>query len=401
MVARFRSWWQKIKQHRVTIQVVAIILIVAVALVIVGYRFDWTGFNGNNKSGKTLWDWLQLLIIPFALAVIAILFNRTERKNEQRIATDNQQETALQEYIKEMSELLLHGKLRESQPGDEVQTIARVRTLTVLLRLDKERKNSILQFLFESGLIQKNKSLVNLLGANFSKIDLFRAHIHEADLSGTTLIEANLGGTYLQGTSLEGANLTRADLSMSKLNKTSLSNSILSSTTVSVLNRIGRAYMGAYLAGVAAGTSVNNLLGINLRHAILNEADLRGANLTQVDLHRAILLKTKLQHTNLSGANLSEAILIEAKLYNAELSGANLQNAVLVEADLHKAKLIEADLREADLYGANLQEADLSKADLSGANLNGANLAKAIVTTEQLNTAKFKRIIMPDGKIYW
>src|SRR5260370_19571687 len=153
MGARLRSWWQQIKRHRVTILVVAIILIVAIVLIIVGYRFDWTGFNGNTKSGKTLWDWLQLLIMPLALAIIAIFFNRSERKNEQRVASDNQQETSLQEYIKEMSELLLHEKLRESQPGDEVRIIARVRTLTVLLRLDKERKNSILQFLYESGLI--------------------------------------------------------------------------------------------------------------------------------------------------------------------------------------------------------------------------------------------------------
>src|SRR5260370_36550438 len=128
--------------------IVASVLVIALIVGIIGgYIFNW---GRAGVSRKTLWDWLQLLIIPLALAIIAILFNRSERKNEQRIASDNQQEAALQEYIKEMSELLLHGKLRESQPGDEVRTIARVRTLTILPRLDKGRKNSVLQFLYES-----------------------------------------------------------------------------------------------------------------------------------------------------------------------------------------------------------------------------------------------------------
>lgn len=59
---------------------------------------------------------MQLLIIPVALALIAFWFNRVERSSEQAIATDNQQETALQAYLDNMSELLLKDDLRESKP---------------------------------------------------------------------------------------------------------------------------------------------------------------------------------------------------------------------------------------------------------------------------------------------
>jgi hypothetical protein len=86
MGARLRSWWHKFNQHRVTFLVVAIVLIVAITLIIIGYSFDWTGFNGNNKSGRTLWDWMQLLIVPVALALIAILFNLSTIRIEQKIA---------------------------------------------------------------------------------------------------------------------------------------------------------------------------------------------------------------------------------------------------------------------------------------------------------------------------
>ena len=190
MGANLRSWWQKIRQRRVAILVTIAIAVVAVVLIIVGYWFDWAGFNGYTQvstihtlsgptagtvtrteayqPGKTLWDWMQLLFIPVVLAVAGFRFNHRERmaaelradterkaaevraKNERDIAEDDQREAALQAYINEMSELLLHANLRTSMPEDEVRNIARVRTLTALPRLDGQRKGNVIQFLYES-----------------------------------------------------------------------------------------------------------------------------------------------------------------------------------------------------------------------------------------------------------
>src|SRR4051794_12511158 len=96
MGVRLRSWWQKIKQHRVAIGVVAIVTVVVIILIIAGYWFDWTGFNKSigpqlkpnqqYQPEKTLWDWMSLLIIPIMLALVGFFFTRTERRNEQAIA---------------------------------------------------------------------------------------------------------------------------------------------------------------------------------------------------------------------------------------------------------------------------------------------------------------------------
>ncbi len=231
MGARFRSWWQKIKQHLVTILIVAIILVVVIGLIIVGYRFDWTGFNGNNKSGKTLWDWLQLLFIPAILTLGAVWF--TSRQNHDlEIAADNQREAALQAYLDKMSELLLEKDLRQSQPGDEVRTIANVRTLTVLPQLDPLRKRSVLRFLQEAGLIDRGKTIVNLssanlrfavlYGATLSDTDLSRINLRDTNLSrarldGADLGEADLRDADLRGANLEGANLSQVDLRGAKV----------------------------------------------------------------------------------------------------------------------------------------------------------------------------------------
>ena len=65
-------------------------------------------------------------------------------KTERDIAEDNQREAALQAYIKEISELLLHENLLKSMPADEAPKIARVRTLTLLPRLDNKRKGAVI-----------------------------------------------------------------------------------------------------------------------------------------------------------------------------------------------------------------------------------------------------------------
>ncbi len=96
MASKFGIWWQKIKQPWVAIVVVAVVLVIVIVLIFVGYRFDWTGF-----ARKTLWDWLQLLIIPLVLAVAALLFNFANTRTERQIAQqryEQDQQIAKQRY---------------------------------------------------------------------------------------------------------------------------------------------------------------------------------------------------------------------------------------------------------------------------------------------------------------
>jgi hypothetical protein len=151
-----RSWWQQIRTHPVSTALIALLAVVIILIIlsILGYIFNWgwTGLNATDftstppkitrtiayQPGKTLWDWLQLLIIPAVLAVAGYVINLTISRSEQEateqrakserdaaekraetereIALDNQRETALKEYIDKMSELVLHEGLLESNP---------------------------------------------------------------------------------------------------------------------------------------------------------------------------------------------------------------------------------------------------------------------------------------------
>lgn len=98
-----------------------------------------------------------------------------------------------------------------------------------------------------------------------------------------------------------------------------------------------------------AGAAEPNLAGIDLRSAVLVDADLSSADLSSANLFYAFL----------SGADLGEA-----NLSHANLTGATLDVTTLREADLSYADLTYADLADALIIGA----------DLTGANLNHANL---------------------------
>ena len=228
-----RARFQKISKplEILGISIICILIIILLVVIALVYLFN---VNIPGLRGKTIWDWLQLLIIPAVLAIGGYLFNFTTSRNERQaaakrdqterdIASDNQRETALQSYIDKISELLLDKHLREPQSDDEVRTIARVRTLTTLPRLDATRKGSVIQFLHESQLIERDKSIINLKGANLSEANLSGANLSEANLSEAKLVEAKLVEANLSGANLSGADLNQADLYRADLNQADLS----------------------------------------------------------------------------------------------------------------------------------------------------------------------------------
>lgn len=281
---------------------VLIWLIATPTLTILGEN---TGFEE-----KTLWDWMEILLVPLVLALGALWFNdsqkKTElkiaekaretdrviaeeaRKAEREIASERQQQATLEAYYDRMTELLLeHGlRSRNEEEGAEGRSIARTRTLSVVRSINEERKGHVIKFLYESKLI------------GFIENDEHKPGI--VALYGMDLAGAKLSGAYLIGADLSGADLSEADLSGTKLIMAKLSGAKL----------VGANLPWAYLYGA-------DLVGTQLREADLTGADLRGAK----------LIAEKQSRVDFRKAKLTEAFLREVFLYTADLYGAKLRGA--------------------------------------------------------------------------
>ena len=189
--------------------------IVLIFLVAVGYAYD-----------ITLWDWAELLIVPAAIAGAGIWFNVQQRDRERTRANEHARGEALQTYLDQMGRLLLDQdkQLGKSDEGDEVRTLARAWTITVLTRLgfDGVRKRSVVQFLYEAKLITKDYSaidlqdaflnFVNLNAANLTEVNLRGASLTKAMMNSTELSQADLSDTMMFGSNLLGANLRGAEM---------------------------------------------------------------------------------------------------------------------------------------------------------------------------------------------
>ena len=342
--------------------------------------FQWTGF-----ATKTLWDWLQLLFVPILLAIGAAWFTNRQTRESNIENKDNQRETALQAYLDNMSELLLHEKLHTAMEGsaevEEAQKIARIRTLTVLPRLDGARKRNVLQFLYESGLIETATSpqdgttgnhnpIVDLHGANFRGADLLGIALPGADLKGANFEGADFSGAVLSKANLSKANLSKADLGRVNLNGAILSGANLVNTDFTgfrsakinkfiiwitrIISFNMSTFMSDFFVYGEGGLMTGHKMGDEIGSLMIKRADLRDADFT-------------------------EASLTKADLRDADFTGANLRGAAFLSADLQGAILEGANLKDASFYLANLKSANLSGADLEGANLLGAKLRGANV----------------------
>jgi uncharacterized protein YjbI with pentapeptide repeats len=345
-------WKGLLEERNLTLIAIGVSLAaIIVLLAIGGATRRWTGFQG-----KTVWDFLQLLIVPLALAVVGFLFTmqqdirqqhiedrRVEQAQkiederaqqaqkieneraaaERELAQQRARDVALQAYLDQMSHLLLEKDLRNSKEDSVVRTLARARTAAVIQGLDGPRNRNVIRFLNEAHLIGQGESSIHLLAdADLQGAGLHDADLSSVDLSGANLSGANLDGAYLSETNLSGADLSEANLSWAYLDETT-----------------------------------------NLKDTQLKYAELRGADLWRVNLSR-------------SGAGFW-------------LKEVDLRDAFLYGADLHGAALISADLRGAWLKRADLHGAIVEDTDLSGAE----------VTQEQLaSCASLRSSTMPDGQ---
>ena len=140
-------------------------------------------------------DWLQLLIVPVILIAAVSLWNSSQTARDNRQADQQRQDTTLDGYFKQMSDLMLNETLVDSNPSAPVRTVAGTVTRATLRRLDRGRRSEVIRFLAESKLLSSKhgEPLISL-----DRADLVPVKLDATDLYGANLSYANLSGRQPQ-----------------------------------------------------------------------------------------------------------------------------------------------------------------------------------------------------------
>ena len=313
----------------VTVVSLAGVVVLVVAFIVAAYTRRWrwaglTGQPGTDEGSKTLWDWLQLLVIPLGLAAVAFALNLAQSNREQHredrraarersIAADRLREDALATYLQQISDLMLERGLLTSRAGSETQAIARTLTLSVLRRLDPKRKGIVVRFLDESGLIRGRtirgpEPKIKLAGA-----DLRFVVLTSSQRASTSSRQGGIGFP-LSNASFDGADLRYA----------------------------------------------------NFRGALLQYMSFSAADLREADFSTATILDVSFLSADLSGANFSQASIGRSNFENTCLSNARFARAGLFDSNLTAASGHDVDLSHAKLRDVTFRYAFFVRSNLAG-----------------------------------
>jgi hypothetical protein len=283
-------------KHRTVLLVVTLVALMAfVALVVMSYVFGWT-WTGFQENG-TLWDWLDLFIVPTVLAVALIWFT--------------------------------------TQPRWHVEwTVVLVVVLAVFMVL------VVGGYFFGwtwTGFSEKGNTLWNwikLLLVPLITLAVAKGFsTHQSEVSETMgkqqQTDLLLADERQQEVVLEAYLNHMSDLLLNKNLSRSQPGSdvrtIARALTLTALQMVGKNRKGVLLQFLhEASLITKNKTIIDLRRSDLREADLSGADLREADLSGA-----DLSGANLSGANLSGARLIESKVTAEQLATAMSLNGAV------------------------------------------------------------------------
>ena len=318
-------------QGRVQWSTVAVAVVVTQGfLIYIGYGLQWTGF-GPRRTGdsalppKTLWEWLQLLIIPAMLAVGVFLLNQRQRQHEVQIqqaqkereeeaAIQRAQDEALRAYLDHMSNLIVDREMRKKTDDPDLRRLAQARTLAILLGLDQDRKRRPLKLIYELSLIMKEEPILNLKNAGLDTADLSEITLHDACLREADLRLANLSGADLKGSDLRGADLRGANLSNANLSDTVLAGANLLPYDETQPAKLNAPSLSNGVDPSDIDPSNDHLKPTNLRGADLTNADLSDAYLTGIEVSKEQLDRCK----SLQGATMPDGLKHEDWLKGQE-----------------------------------------------------------------------------------
>ncbi|CAF0935809.1 unnamed protein product [Didymodactylos carnosus] len=275
-----------------------------------------------QESRKDCHAWLTLLataLVPLMIGIFTVVITiqhqssaDRQRQQEQQQADNLQNERTFSTYVDDISKLLL---TKEVTTDNKALLYIRTKTLSSLRKLDTQRRKYLLLFLYESQLLQYDKtkkhdrSTLNLAGA-----DLNHIHIEKPK---------NFNNLSLPGVELNNASFTNCHLQHSRfadsiMNDIRFTNSFLLGTRFSRCSLERADFRNTTLTHVSFRSAI-------LRHADFTRAWTKAADFTNADLYGALMTEKHLQEAELlDNARLPNGSFAMIQEKNLVVNGENI-----------------------------------------------------------------------------
>ena len=343
----------------VSVFVIVFFSSILVLSIVLGYLYElnWVGvIDTATGEIKSLWDWLELLIVPLILAIGGWWISHVEKLRSQNlkdtevlVLVEKQRQDSLQKYIDDMTSLLL-GNITDEWDEDDIILNAVIisQTLATLKMLDGTRKGILLQFLCDLGLIsiEKNPQTQHFGSLDIRMADLSNANLNGCRLYGVRLMEVNFSGATFYSATFYGSDLWQSNFTAADLTYSEFISARMVDSTFQDTKMIRSNASDLVLTRAKISNSVFN-------NSLLHEASFKNAKIAQ----------TAFAHCILNGADFSDATLNKVDFSNADLSPwvegkrTSFRNSKLVDVNFDNADLTGADFTDAQIDLRSIKKA--------------------------------------------
>ncbi len=140
-----------------------------------------------------------------------------------------------------------------------------------------------------------------------------------------------------------------------------------------------------------------NLDGIDLSGAFLEQVNFKGASLKGVNFSKAILARADFEDADLTGTNLEKANVGAVHAHGANFTHANLKSAKLSKGDFAGANFTKADLEEIESLEIIIDHTNFTSAHMPKVNFLDIRFSGSIFLNADMNTSAFIQCRIEDS----
>jgi uncharacterized protein YjbI with pentapeptide repeats len=222
---RFQLIISKFIRKLGTVKLVILVIIIFVVTLLIKLRFAgyvWLDFWGFE--GKTVWDVLDLLIVPISLVLFTTFITRRDTV-----------EINIQDYMDFIFEKIRDVDLTNNKVIQRIQPVLQIKTDLIFTKLHQSQYEQVLQFLSSMKLLgyDSNKSPViflpslNLENVSVSNLYLLEQNMFYSSFNNCDFIDADFSKTNFTLATFQNCSLIKGNFSESFFQNTNFKNNRL------------------------------------------------------------------------------------------------------------------------------------------------------------------------------